>query len=182
MHNKCFYASFTEHTSDFKVSRSQQAAMRAARHKLHLASLLCIYTHTYSTSALCCMATKCSYMRLSVLYMCLVVTGALWRQLAQSGAIVFLYVSVSVYMCLSLLMCVCLWQVPLGGSFHNQVQWCSYMCLSVLICVCLCLYVSVCAYVCLVMAGALWWQFPQSGAMVRLDGAWIRQGPPANQL
>ena len=24
-------------------------------------------------------------------------------------------------------MCVGLWQVPFGGSFHNQVQWCAWM-------------------------------------------------------
>ena len=42
--------------------------------------------------------------------------------------------------------------------------------------------VSVCAYMCLIMAGPLWWQLPQSGTMVRLASAWLKQDPAANQL
>lgn len=38
-----------------------------------------------------------------------------------------LYAPVCAYVCLSVLMCVGLWQVPFGGSFHNQVQWCAWM-------------------------------------------------------
>ena len=54
-------------------------------------------------------------MRLSVLYMCLVVAGALWRQLAQSGAIVFLYVSVFAHVCL-LMAGALWWQFPQSGA------------------------------------------------------------------
>ena len=49
-------------------------------------------------------------------------------------------------------------------------------------CVCLCSCVSVCAYMCLITAGPLWWQLPQSGTMVRLASAWFKQDPAANQL
>ena len=45
---------------------------------------------------------------------------------------------------------------------------CTIRCNSIPICVCLCVHVSVFAHVCLLMAGAPWWQFPQSGAMVFL--------------
>jgi len=71
---------------------------------------------------------------------------------------VFLYESFCVYMCLSVLICVCL---CLRVSGYGLVAACTVSAMVFL-------HESVCAYMCLVMAGGLCWQLPPSAAMVSL--------------
>ncbi len=81
--------------------------MRAARHKMYLDSLLCIYTHTGLIARQHYAAWHKVFLHVSVCAcMCVVVARALWQQLPQSSTMMFLYVSVCAYKCMSVLTCV----------------------------------------------------------------------------
>ncbi len=94
-------------------------------------SKMCFFHHKSLVST--CTVSALCYMTKGIpvcLCLCLFVS---WKLPQWCSYYVFIcvclcsYVSVCAYMCLSVLMCVLPWQVPFGGSFHNQVQWCAWL-------------------------------------------------------